>query len=158
MRIQFNNRDVMPILNEPKLFNSLLDKLVSRVKHVHFDRILGIESRGFLIGPPLALKLQLPFGPIRKKGKLPGQLYSVQYELEYGHDVLEVQKDGLPKGSKCLIIDDLIATGGSMEASKRLVEMSGSQVAACLVVIELRALKGVEKLGGTPFFSLFSYG
>jgi adenine phosphoribosyltransferase len=147
----------MPILGEPSLFDALLDKLADRVKHLKFDRVLGIESRGFLIGPALALRLKLPFGPIRKQGKLPGELHSVKYELEYGHDVLEVQKSGLPSGSKCLIVDDLIATGGSLEASKRLVEMSGSEVVACLVVIELKALKGAAKLGNAPLISLFSY-
>lgn len=147
----------MPILSEPLMFNLLIDKLANLVRHLKFDRILGIESRGFLIGPALALRLKLPFGPIRKRGKLPGELYSVQYELEYGHDVLEVQKNSLPKGSKCLIVDDLIATGGSMGASRCLIEMSGSEVVAYLVVIELKALKGVEKLGGGPLFSLYSY-
>lgn len=150
-------RDIMPILGEPAMFEALLDKLVVSVKDLKFDKILGIESRGFLIGPALAIKLKLPFMPIRKKGKLPGELYSVQYELEYGHDVLEVQKNGLPSGSQCLIVDDLIATGGTMVASKRLVEMSGSKVAACLVVIELKALNGSEQLGRTPLVSLFSY-
>ena len=147
----------MPILSKPNLFDSLLNELANNVAHLKFDRILGIESRGFLIGPALALKLQLPFGPIRKRGKLPGEVYSVQYELEYGHDVLEIQKTGLPCGSKCLIVDDLIATGGSMGASKRLIEMSGSQVVAFLAIIELKELKGVEQLGGVPLFSLFSY-
>lgn len=147
----------MPILGEPKLYDRLLENLANQVRHLKFDRILGIESRGFLLGPALALRLQLPFGPIRKRGKLPGELYSVQYELEYGTDVLEVQKNSLPRGSNCLVVDDLIATGGSMEASKRLVEMSGSKVSAFLVVIELQALKGVDKLGEVPLFSLFSY-
>lgn len=147
----------MPILSDPSLFNAMIDKLASRVKHLEFDRVLGIESRGFLLGPALALKLKLPFGPIRKRGKLPGELYSVRYELEYGHDVLEIQKNGLPSNSKCLIVDDLIATGGSLEASKRLVEMSKSHVVAVLVVIELKALKGVAKLGNAPLFSLYQY-
>jgi adenine phosphoribosyltransferase len=147
----------MPILSEPQLFNSLLNELADKVKHLKFDIILGIESRGFLIGPALALKMQLPFRPIRKRGKLPGEVHSVQYELEYGHDVLEIQKSGLPSGSKCLIVDDLIATGGSMGASKRLIEMGGSQVIAFLAIIELKELKGVDQLGGVPLISLLSY-
>lgn len=147
----------MPILGDPCVFSSLIEALAEHVKHLEFDRILGIESRGFLIGPSLAHKLQLPFGPIRKRGKLPGEVFSVEYELEYGRDVLEVQRSGLPRGSKCLVVDDLIATGGSMHASKQLIEMSGSRVVAFLVIIELKALKGSERLGGAPLISLFPY-
>ena len=150
-------RDIMPILESPVLFTSMIDILTKRIKHLKFDRILGIESRGFLVGPQIAHKLDVPFGAIRKKGKLPGELYSVEYELEYGRDVLEVQRDRLPKDSKCIIFDDLIATGGSMKASKDLVEMSGSSVVACVVIIELKALKGYTKLGKAPLISLFSY-
>lgn len=147
----------MPILGNPSLFRSLIEVLADRVKDLEFDRILGIESRGFLIGPSLSQKLNVPFGPIRKRGKLPGELYSVEYELEYGRDVLEIQKNSLPKGSRCLIVDDLIATGGSMQASKDLVELSGSKVVAFLVIIELKMLMGHEKLGDIPLHSLFSY-
>lgn len=150
-------RDIMPILESPVLSSSMIDILANRIKQLKIDRVLGIESRGFLVGPQIAHKLNVPFGAIRKKGKLPGELYSVQYELEYGRDVLEVQKNRLPKGSKCIIFDDLIATGGSMKASKDLVEMSGSNVVACVVIIELRALKGYTKLGDAPLVSLFSY-
>lgn len=147
----------MPILGVPDMFDSLIQVLCSKVSTFDFDRVLGIESRGFLVGPLLAHRLKLPFGPIRKKGKLPGELYSISYELEYGTDVLEVQKSGLPKNSKCLIVDDLIATGGSLQAAKKLVELSGSQVAAYVVVIELEALKGRTKLEGSPLVTLFSY-
>lgn len=147
----------MPILDNPSLFEQLIDVLADKVRHLQFDRILGIESRGFLIGPSLSQKLRKPFNPIRKKGKLPGELYSVEYELEYGSDVLEVQKDGLPKGSRCLVVDDLIATGGSMKASKSLIELAGSQTVACLVIIELKSLQGSKKLDNIPLLSLLSY-
>lgn len=147
----------MPIMSDPGLFDSLIDVLCSRCQGLQIDRVLGIESRGFLIGPLLAQKLRLPFSPIRKKGKLPGELYSVEYELEYGKDVLELQKDGLPKNSRCLIVDDLIATGGSLQAAKKLIEMSGSEVTAIAIVIELKALEGRKKLDGPSFISLFSY-
>lgn len=152
-----NNRDIMPILNDPNLFSSLIDVLANKLKGLHIDRVLGIESRGFLIGPMLAQRLRLPFGPIRKKGKLPGELYSVEYELEYGRDILQVQKYGLPTNSKCLIVDDLIATGGSLEAAAKLVKLGGGQVAAFLVVIELEALQGKNKLSAGPLISLFKY-
>lgn len=145
----------MPILGAPDALESLIRVLCQKVETFDFDRVLGIESRGFLIGPLIAQRLKLPFGPIRKKGKLPGKLYSVEYELEYGNDVLEVQQEGLPQNSKCLIVDDLIATGGSLQAAKKLVEMSGSNVAAYLVVMEIEELKGRLKLEGTPLVSLF---
>lgn len=135
----------------------MIELLCDRVKDLKIDRILGVESRGFLIGPVMAYNLNLPFNSIRKKGKLPGKLYSIEYELEYGKDCLEVQQNGLPKGSKCLIVDDLIATGGSLSASKKLVEMSGSDVVAFLVIIELKPLEGYKKLGTVPLMKLFSY-
>lgn len=147
----------MPVLSEPALFKSLIKVLCARCQGLNIDRVLGIESRGFLIGPLVAQELGLPFGPIRKKGKLPGELYTMEYELEYGKDVLEVQKNGLPKNSRCLIVDDLMATGGSLQAAKKLVEMSGSEAVAFAVVIELKALEGKKKLGSSPFITLFSY-
>lgn len=157
---QFNfylYRDIMPILGEPELFETLINILCSRVKLYQFDRILGIESRGFLIGPLMAQKLRVPFGPIRKKGKLPGELYSIDYDLEYGKDTLQVQKDGLPTGSKCLIVDDLVATGGSLEAAQKLVKLSKSEVAAYVVVIELEALQGRKKLTDAPIVTIFQF-
>lgn len=147
----------MPVLGDPNLFELMIETLANQVRGLNFDIILGIESRGFLIGPLLARELKVPFGPVRKKGKLPGELYSVDYELEYGHDALQVQKNCLPKSSKCLIVDDLIATGGSLLAAKKLVEMSGSTVAAFVVIIELKSLHGKDKLGNCPLISLFSY-
>lgn len=150
-------RDIMPILGDPILFNLMIELMCNRLKKLNFDRILGIESRGFLIGPCIAQKLGKPFSPIRKKGKLPGDLFSVEYELEYGTDILQIQKDGIPASSKCVIIDDLIATGGSLQAAKRLISMSKSTTVAVAVVIELAALEGCKKLDGTPMITLFSY-
>lgn len=147
----------MPVIGDPILFDSMIQILCDKVKDYQFDRVLGIESRGFLIGPMIAHSFKIPFWPVRKKGKLPGDLFSVEYELEYGKDVLEIQKSALPEGSRCLIVDDLIATGGSLEATKKLVELSGSQVIANVVIIELVALKGREKLGDAPLVTLFSY-
>lgn len=147
----------MPIFGDPNLLDKMLVVLCNRLKKHNFDRVLGIESRGFLIGPLIARKLNLPFSPIRKKGKLPGELHSVDYELEYGKDTLQVQKHSLPENSRCLIVDDLIATGGSLHASESLVEMSGSKVTAFVVIIELGALQGRKKLGDAPVITLFSY-
>ena len=147
----------MPILADPDVFTTLIDVMCDRVKKFTFDRVLGIESRGFLLGPLIAQKLRLPFCPLRKKGKLPGKLYSIEYELEYGKDVMEVQKEAVPANSKCLVVDDLAATGGTLNAAKRLIEKTGSELAAIIVVIELKSLDARKKLGNSPMESLFSY-
>lgn len=151
------HRDIMPVFGDPNLLNQMLAVLCNRLSKHNFDRVLGIESRGFLIGPLVAQKLNLPFSPVRKKGKLPGELHSVDYELEYGKDTLQVQKNSLPNNSRCLVVDDLIATGGSLHATEKLVEMSGSTVAAFVVIIELKALQGRKKLCDAPVITLFSY-
>lgn len=152
-----HQRDIMPVLSDTKLFSQMIDLICDKLTKFDFDRVLGIESRGFLIGPLVALKLGKPFSPIRKKGKLPGSLYSIRYDLEYGTDILEVQKNCLPVGSRCVIIDDLIATGGSLEAAMKLIKLSQSITVAVAVVIELAALKGQDKLDGIPMVKLFSY-
>ena len=132
--------------------------LHNRVKHLKVDRVLGIESRGFLFGPVLANMMGLSFVPIRKKGKLPGEVNSIEYQLEYGSDTLQVQKSSLPHDSHCLVVDDLMATGGTAKASTDLIEMNGSSVVAVAVLIELKELKGAEKLGkDIHFIRLFSY-
>lgn len=150
-------RDLTPIYRDHQLRDGMLELICQEASKYQFDRILGVESRGFILGAYVSQKLKLPFELIRKRGKLPGDLYTVEYELEYGKDTLEIQKDALPKGSKCFVIDDLIATGGSLEAAKKLVEMSGSEVTVMGVVIELGALNGKKKLGDTPYFTLFRY-
>lgn len=147
----------MPVLGDPQLTSSMFDILKRRLENIRYDCILGIESRGFLIGQSLALKVEKPFVPIRKKGKLPGDVYQVQYELEYGSDVLEVQKHSLLSDNRYLIVDDLIATGGSMEAAKKLVLLGGCQIAGFAGIIELKALKGRDKLGSHPIITLFEY-
>lgn len=150
-------RDIQPLLLDPGILNDLTECLKSIAQGFEFDRIVGIESRGFLIGLLVARALSKPLVLVRKKGKLPGPKYSMQYDLEYGQDVIEIEQDALPKNSKCLLVDDLLATGGTMAATKKLVEMSGSEVAGCLVIIELLALKGKAKLGETKLRSLIQY-
>lgn len=147
----------MPILGDAHLFRTMIEILCKRLNGVVYDRVLGIESRGFLLGPLIAQHKSCSFVPLRKRGKLPGQLISAEYELEYGHDVIEVQKDALPSNSKCLIVDDLIATGGTMEAAKKLVQSSGAQIAAFACIIELKALEGRKKIDGYPVEVLFQY-
>lgn len=152
-------RDIMPIFANHRLTTTLVDVLVSRIERldVQFDRMVGLEARGFLVGIPLSLRMKVPFFPIRKKGKLPGEVYSVEYQLEYGTDVLQIQKDVIPRHSRCLIIDDLIATGGSIQAAKSLISQCGCETTACLVVIELKNLNGREKIAPTPLHSLLTY-
>jgi len=136
----------------------MLSILRKRLDRIDYDRILGIESRGFLIGQALALEVEKPFVPLRKKGKLPGDIFRVEYSLEYGQDMLEVQKDALPRGSKCLIVDDLIATGGSMEAAMKLVHQSDCIVAGFACIIELKSLNArALKLGNHDVITLFQY-
>lgn len=121
------------------------------------DVVCGLEARGFLFGFQIAADLGVAFVPVRKKGKLPGELYSVEYALEYGTDKFEIQKNSIKAGQKVLIVDDLLATGGTMDAACRLIEKCGGQVAECLVVIELTGLKGREKLQGVQVHSFIQY-
>lgn len=148
----------MPIFADVQSLDTLIQILVSRIKRTFgVDLILGIESRGFLFGPLLAHSLKLPFVPVRKKGKLPGKVLSMEYELEYGSDTLELQANCLPSGSRCLLVDDLIATGGSLNATMKMVEKGGAIVAGCAVIIELEKLGGRKKLGDTPLITLYTY-
>ncbi|KAG9510826.1 Lysine-specific demethylase 6A [Fragariocoptes setiger] len=150
-------RDIMPVFTVPKALNQLVELMSDMVKSVRCDRIIGIESRGFLLGPAIAMRIQVPFVPVRKKGKLPGKVLAVEYALEYGHDQLEVQESAMPKGGNCVIIDDLVATGGSLLATKQLIERTGSKATACVVVIELEELNGKARLDQTPVLSIFKY-
>lgn len=121
------------------------------------DVIVGLESRGFLVGPILAYQLKKSFVPIRKKNKLPGEVIKAEYELEYGTDILELAVESIPPNSKCLLIDDLIATGGSLKAAISLIEKVKAQPIGALVCIELVELKGREKVVPIPVHSLVQY-
>ncbi|KAM6300604.1 adenine phosphoribosyltransferase [Aegotheles albertisi] len=152
-------RDISPLLKDPAAFKTLIDLLEDhlRASFPKIDLIAGLESRGFLIGPPLAQRLGVGFVLIRKKGKLPGPTESVCYALEYGKAELEVQSDAVEPGQKVVIVDDLLATGGTMSAACELMRRLKAEVLECLVVIELKLLKGSEKLQSTPFYSLLQY-
>lgn len=141
-------RDVFSILMKPDLSADLMVLLEEKITTLcpDVDVIVGLESRGFLFGMPLALTLKKPFVPIRKKGKLPGVLKSVTYSLEYGTDEFEAQSDSIKPGQKVVIVDDLLATGGTMGAACKLVSDMGGDVKLCLVCIELQDLKGREKV------------
>uniref|UniRef100_A0A6M2E8I5 Adenine phosphoribosyltransferase n=1 Tax=Amblyomma tuberculatum TaxID=48802 RepID=A0A6M2E8I5_9ACAR len=139
-------RDIMPIFRKPNVFRKVVDLFAEHVRKsaatVH--TIAGIEARGFLLGPPLALALNVPFVPIRKAGKLPGNVKSQAYDLEYGQDKMEVQIESVPPGKNIVLIDDLLATGGSLQAAINLIRAAGGNVALCLVVVELEDLRAVR--------------
>nr|CAD7399706.1 unnamed protein product [Timema cristinae] len=141
-------RDIFSIFNNPKAAKALDSVLLRYVRKIvpQTDVVVALESRGFLFGPTLALELGVPFVPVRKKGKLPGTVYQQSYALEYGTDILEIQASSIQLGQKVLIVDDLIATGGTLEASCQLVRQCGGEVLQCLVVMELQDLKGKEKV------------
>ncbi|XP_042903881.1 uncharacterized protein [Parasteatoda tepidariorum] len=151
-------KDFLPIFQKPKLVNDMISAFQEylQLNVPDVDCIAGIESRGFLIGPALSLKLQVPFIPIRKPGKLPGEVKKETYSLEYGTDAVEIQCETLKDKHKVVIVDDLLATGGTMAASVKLIKSLGVEVAACLVVIELSDLKGREKISETVH-SLIQY-
>ncbi|XP_022920769.1 adenine phosphoribosyltransferase [Onthophagus taurus] len=141
-------RDVFSILREPKVFPVLRDVLVALTKKLNPipECIAALDARGFLFGPLIALELKVPFIPIRKKGKLPGEVISQTYTLEYGTDCLEIQKESITKGVNVLVVDDLLATGGSMKAAIDLLEKAGAEVIGCLIIVEIMELNGRGKL------------
>lgn len=147
--IQF--RDVTTIMQNPEMFRTCLHLLIERYEGRGIHAILGIESRGFIFGAPLAYSLGIPFIPVSKKGKTPGKTLSVQYEIEYGMDEIEIPFDALRPGEKALVIDDLIATGGTAQGACLLVSKLGALVEEVACIIELPDLKGREKLGGNLF-------
>ncbi len=148
-------RDITTLLKEKEAMEKTIEIFYERYKDKQIDIIAGIEARGFIFGSLLAQKLNIPFVPIRKKGKLPAETISQEYELEYGIDSVEIHKDAIKQNSKVLIIDDLLATGGTATASCQLIEKLGGQVVECAFVIELENLKGRQKLQEKNF-SMFS--
>ena len=150
-------KDITPILNDPKALKGAVDKMREPWGDAHIDRIIGIESRGFLFGIPLAMQLDVGFAPVRKPKKLPWKTYAEEYDLEYGKDKLEIHADAVNAGDKVLIVDDLLATGGTMRATRNLVEKIGGKVVACAVLIELGFLDGRKRLEGTRVEALINY-
>ena len=150
-------RDITPLLRSPQAFNHVIERLSDRVRHEEFDTIVAIESRGFLFGAPLAHQLGKPIVPVRKPGKLPAPTHSTEYTLEYGANTMEMHQDGVHAGERVLIVDDLLATGGTLAAAANLVEMSGGVVRAMVVVVELTGLSGRNSLGAYDVVSLVEY-
>lgn len=150
-------RDITPILQAPEAFRYTVDSIVEKLKDVDFDVVVGPESRGFIFGAPLAYAMGKSFVLVRKKGKLPAEKVRVEYALEYGTDVLEMHKDAIKKGQKVVIVDDLLATGGTSKAIIDLVESVGGEIAGLFYVIELDALDGRAKLKDYKIDSLVHY-
>ncbi|KAF6215480.1 hypothetical protein GE061_010234 [Apolygus lucorum] len=151
-------RDIFSVFNDQTASEVLQELIADHVKSIEksVDAVIGLESRGFLFGPQIANTLSVPFIPIRKKGKLPGELVRIEYSLEYGKDVIELQKDSLCGKSSVLIVDDLLATGGTMKAACDLIKSCGVDVAECFVIMELSGLGGKSKIPA-PFHSLICY-
>lgn len=150
-------RDITTLLKEPQAFSLVINQFVERYQNKPLTKILGIESRGFIFGSVLAHKLNLPFILARKPGKLPAPKTRIEYQTEYSTDALEIHNDAIQEGDKVLIIDDLLATAGTMKAAAELVEKLGGKVHECAFVIELPDLKGREKLKNYNMFSLIQF-
>ncbi|MDA0831637.1 MAG: adenine phosphoribosyltransferase [Planctomycetota bacterium] len=150
-------RDITPLLASPEAFGKVIDTLADRYRGQQIDAVLAAEARGFIFAAPLALALQTAFIPIRKPGKLPFDTQAFHYELEYGTDSLEMHIDAIEAGERVLLVDDLLATGGTMKACVHLAEQAGATVVGCAHVIELTSLKGREKLAPCDVFSLIEY-
>ena len=149
--------DISPLLAHPDAWQVALGRMAKIAMHFQPDILAGIESRGFLVSAPLASRIGLGFTMIRKKGKLPGDTIGNKYDLEYGTDTIEIQADDTKKGQRVVVLDDLLATGGTMAASIELLNQVGAEVVGAICMIELSFLNGRNRLGGVPFNSLMSY-
>lgn len=150
-------KDITPVLSDADLFAAVIRRLADDFAGDGIDQVVGIEARGFIFAAPLALHLGSGFVPVRKPGKLPHRSLRVDYELEYGTDALEVHEDAIRRGQRVLIVDDVLATGGTAGATARLVERLGGEVVGIAVVVELAFLDGREKLCEAPFHALIRY-
>ena len=150
-------RDITTLLQNTKAFTYVIDRFYERYKDKNVDVVVGIESRGFIFGATLAYKLGCSFVPVRKEGKLPYHTMKEEYALEYGNAAVEIHKDAINHGKKVLVVDDLIATGGTAKAAINLVEKLGGKIIECAFVVRLPDLKGSEKLKGHKMFSLVEF-
>lgn len=150
-------KDITPLLANEKAFAYTIDAIAHHFDRSDIDKVLGIEARGFMFAAPLAYRFTAGLIPVRKKGKLPWNVESQEYELEYGTDLLEVHRDAIEPGDRILIVDDVLATGGTAEATARLTERCGGKVAGITMVMELEFLKGRKRLEDYDLYSLISY-
>lgn len=150
-------RDVTSVLQDKDSLRMAIDQMQVMLDGVDFDVIAGPESRGFIFGVPIAYNLHKAFVPVRKKGKLPCETISMEYDLEYGKAIIEMHKDAIKPGQKVVIVDDLIATGGTIEAITKLIEMLGGEVVKIIFLMELKGLKGRDKLSGYDVDAVIQY-
>ena len=150
-------RDITTLLQNPTTFKEICDLFYDRYANQNIDKIVGIDARGFLFGAVLAYKLGIGFIPVRKKGKLPYKTVGESYTLEYGEETVEIHEDAIQKGEKVVIIDDLMATGGTISAAVNLVEKLGGDIMECAFVIELPDLRGREKIPGQEIYSILEF-
>ena len=150
-------KDITPLLADPKAFTYTIDAIAHHFDRDQIDKVLGIEARGFMVAAPLAYRFTAGLIPVRKAGKLPWKVESQSYVLEYGEDHLEIHKDAIDAGERILIVDDVLATGGTARATAELTERCGGKVAGMAMIMELAFLKGREKLGSYELFSLVTY-
>lgn len=150
-------KDITTLLQKPAAFKQAIDTLLKKYKGTKIDYVVAVESRGFIFGSVLAYKLGVGFVPVRKKGKLPYKTRSVTYDLEYGTDTLEIHEDAIPPQSRVLIVDDLLATGGTVQGVVKLVNDFKAKVVGVAFLVELTFLKGKEKLKNVPVYSIIQY-
>jgi len=150
-------RDITPLLACPEAFRTAVNDMAEHYRTRKIDLVAAVEARGFLFAAPLALELNVGLVPIRKKGKLPFRCLTHRYELEYGADVVEMHEDAIPAGARVLLVDDLLATGGTIDDCGTLVEKAGGQVAGCAFLVELCGLGGTERVGRYELLSLIKY-
>jgi adenine phosphoribosyltransferase len=150
-------RDITPLMSNGPAFHAAIDEIVAFAREKEVDVVVGPEARGFIVGCPVAYELDKGFVPARKKGKLPREIESIDYGLEYGHSTLQIHKDAIKPGDKVLIVDDLLATGGTIEACVSLVKQLGGDVVGAAFIIELDEFAARDKIGDTEIFSLMHY-
>jgi adenine phosphoribosyltransferase len=149
--------DITPLLKDPQCFQAIMEELTDKFRDAGIDKIVGIESRGFIFGSPLAIRLNAGFVPVRKPGKLPADVYEVKYNLEYGSNSLAIHRDAVEEGERVLIVDDLLATGGTASATVHLLRQLGAHIVGVAFLVELLDLKGRKKLDGCEIHSLIAY-
>jgi len=149
--------DITTLLKDAQAFRTVQDELAARYRDQGISKIVGIESRGFILGSPLAYQIGAGFVPVRKPGKLPADTYEVKYKLEYGANSLAIHRDAIAMGERVLVVDDLLATGGTAAATISLIRQLGGEIAGMVVLVELTDLNGRDKLDGCPLHALITY-
>ena len=150
-------RDITTLIKDKDAFKNCIDQMSEKLSKLNYDKIAAIESRGFILGGALASNLNAGFVPVRKSGKLPADVFEVKYNLEYGSNSLAIHRDAVEMGERVLVVDDLLATGGTAAATVHLLRQLGGEIVGCAFLVELLALRGREKLDGCTVHSLLSY-